>query len=48
MSAANDLERIADHGRNIAYLAEMAMDDKLQISPRQRKKYLAFLKRLPR
>ena len=32
MSAANDLERIADHGRNIAYLAEMAMDDKLQIS----------------
>jgi phosphate:Na+ symporter len=32
MSAANDLERIGDHARNIAYCSELVMEDKLQIT----------------
>ncbi len=46
MSAANDLERIADHGRNIAYLAEMAMDDKLQISPKAKEEIFGFFEKV--
>jgi len=32
MSAANDLERIGDHARNIANCSELVMDDKLQVT----------------
>ncbi|RJX29281.1 MAG: Na/Pi cotransporter family protein [Dethiobacter sp.] len=32
MSAANDLERIGDHARNIAYCSELVMEDKLQVT----------------
>lgn len=32
MSAANDIERIADHGCNIAYISEMVLDENLHVS----------------
>jgi phosphate:Na+ symporter len=46
MSAANDIERIADHGCNIAYIAEMVLDDKLQVTPKAKEEVYSLFEKV--
>jgi phosphate:Na+ symporter len=46
MSAANDLERIADHGCNIAHLAELVVDEKYQITPKAREEVFSLFEKI--
>ncbi|NLL21505.1 MAG: Na/Pi cotransporter family protein [Firmicutes bacterium] len=46
MSAANDLERIADHGCNIAHLAELVADGKFQITPKAREEVFSLFEKV--
>ena len=46
LSAANDLERIGDHARNIAHCAELVMEDKLQVTDSARREVYSFYEKV--
>lgn len=46
LSAANDLERIGDHARNIAHCAELVMEDKLHVTDSARREVYSFYEKV--